>query len=189
MSPDEPQAPTPPQPTDAARLATWFVIKLVILTLLLGFGEAYLMHLSRQGGGGEWLFQLRVLVAWAGAGLAGLFDSSIERDSVTIISTSYQLIVSVECTALFAKALFCAAAIAYPARWRHRMVGFVIGILGVTLLNILRVAGLVLIAEWIPWLFHFAHVILMQWFLISCVAPLWLAWAVWATRRTRKARG
>ncbi len=179
----------PPPANDAARIATMFVIKLVVLTLLLGFGEAYIMQLSQSGEEPDWVFGLRELVAGTAAWLAGGFDARVELDSVTISAGAMHLIVSVECTALFAKALFCAAAIAYPARWRDRIVGFAIGIAGVTILNILRVAGLVLISLWLPRLFHFAHVVLMQWFLISCVAPLWLAWAAWTTKRTRKARG
>ncbi len=179
----------PAPPNDAARVATLFVVKLVVLTLLLGFGEAYLMQQSRQGGEGDWVFGLREFVSRAVAALAHLFDARVQRDSVTIFGTGMQLVVSIECTALFAKALFCAAAIAYPARWRERLVGCVAGVFGVAGLNILRIAGLVLISGWIPSLFRFAHLVLMQWFLISCVAPLWLAWAVWATKRARRSSG
>lgn len=174
---------------DAGRAATWFVIKLVVLTLVLGFGEAILMQKSHDGGEGEWLFRLREFVAWSGATLAGVFDSRVTRESVLISGAGPDLIVSVECTALFATALYCAAAIAYPARWRERWVGFAVGLVGVAILNVLRIAGLTLIAGYIPSFFHFAHLVLMQWFLISCVAPMWLAWAVWATKRGQEARG
>ncbi len=189
MTDDQQTETSGPPPNDAARVATTFVIKLVALTLLLGFGEAYIMQLSQSGREPDWVFGLRELVASAGAWLAGLVHSDVGLDSVTISTGGPHLIVSVECTALFAKALFCAAAIAYPARWRDRFLGFAIGLIGVTILNILRVAGLVLISDWYPSMFHFAHLVLMQWFLISCVAPLWLMWAAWTTKRTQKARG
>jgi exosortase/archaeosortase family protein len=163
------------------------VVKLVVLTLALGLGEAYLMQLSRTGDEPELIFQLREFVARAGAAIAMAFDDDVSRDSVMIRGKQMQLIVSVECTALFAKALFCAAALSYPAKWRYRLAGCVIGLIGVALLNILRVAGLVLISNGSPSLFEFAHTVLMQWFLISCVAPLWLLWAVWATKRSQAA--
>lgn len=187
MNPDS-ATPTPQvDGRDAARTATWFVVKLVVLTLALGFGEAYLMQRSQSGGEPDWLFQYREWVAAAGAWLARLMDARVKLESVTIHGASMDLIVSIECTALFAKALFCAAAIAYPAGWHERMIGFVVGIVGVAILNVLRIAGLILIANWAPSFFNFAHLVLMQWFLISCVAPLWLAWAVWSTRRRQAA--
>lgn len=180
----------PPAQTsgDAGRAATGFVIKLVVMTLALGLGEALLMQQSRTGAEPDWLFQLRETVAAIAVRVALLFDDDVRLESVMIFGRQMQLIVSVECTALFAKALFCAAAIAFPARWTHRIVGCCVGLIGVAALNILRIAGLVLIANRAPGFFEFAHTVLMQWFLISCVAPLWLAWAVWSTRRSRKIR-
>ena len=143
MNPDQAsETPTPTGSGDAARVATWFVVKLVVLTLLLGLGEALLMQQSRKGAEAEWLFLFREAVATCGAWLAGLLDSNVSRDSVAILGNSMQLVVSLECTALFAKALFCAAAIAYPATWRHRLIGCVVGVIGVAVLNVLRIAML-----------------------------------------------
>jgi exosortase/archaeosortase family protein len=192
--PSEPRTPdqqTPQPPTtqqNPGTAATAFVFKLVALTLLLGLAEAYIMQLSRQGREPDFVFHLREAVATLGATLAHVFDSRVQHDSVIITGKSLQLIVSVECTALFAKSLFCAAAIAYPTAWKYRAVGCVIGLLGVFMLNVFRIAGLALISIWFPGFFHFAHLVLMQWFLISCVAPLWLLWAMWATKRPQRQR-
>ena len=70
-----PQNETPPKV--AARTATLFVVKLVSLTLLLGFGEALLMQQSREGNEGDWLFALREFVAGAGAFFKNTFDSTL----------------------------------------------------------------------------------------------------------------
>lgn len=166
---------------DAGRAATGFVLKLVILTLLVGFVESYL----HQIGWGE---SFQVWVAKLGGGLASIVDSDIVRTGREIDTDGPPLIITLECTALFATGLFCAAAIAYPCSWRARLFGLFVGVVGVGIVNILRVAGLVIIAHWVPSILHFAHVVLMQGFLISCVAPLWLAWAVWTTRRARRSR-
>ncbi len=185
--PVQTQSPIPPG-VSPARVATSFVIKLVVLTLALGFGEAYIMHLSQTGHEPDWVYGLREWSAAMGAWLAGLFESEVVLDEVTVTGTGIPLIVSVECTALFAKGLFCAAAIAYPCRLRDTVIGCVVGLVGVAGLNVLRIAGLVLISSWTPKFFHFAHMVLMQWFLISCVAPLWLVWAAWATKRAARVR-
>lgn len=164
---------------DAGRMATMFVIKLVVFTLALGFGEAYLHQIN-------WGGFLQSGVAQVVGRLVSLCDSTITYQDNIIFAKDQMLLVTLECTALFAKGLFCAAAIAYPCTWRARLVGCVVGIVGVAILNVLRISGLVLIAQWVPSFFHFAHLVLMQWFLISCVAPLWLAWAVWTTRRASR---
>jgi exosortase/archaeosortase family protein len=183
--PDTSTAPAPPSPgsdppRDPARAATGFVVKLVILTLLVGFGESYL----HQIGWGE---SFQVFVAKMGAALARIFDSDIVRQGREIDTDGPPLIVTLECTALFATGLFCAAVVAYPCSWRARLFGILIGIFGVGVVNVVRITGLVIIAHWIPEMFHFAHLVLMQGFLISCVAPLWLAWAVLFTRGSRRA--
>ena len=160
-------------------MATMFVIKLVVFTLALGFGEAYLHQIN-------WGGFLQAAVASVAGWLASVFDGGITYQDNVIFATDQTLMVTLECTALFAKGLFCAAAIAYPCTWRARLIGCVVGIVGVGALNVLRISGLVLIAQWVPGFFHFAHLVLMQWFLISCVAPLWLAWAMWTGRRARR---
>lgn len=166
------------RPANPGRVATVFVIKLVVLTLLAGLGEAYL-HRAR------WGQVLQDTVAAVAASLARVFADSVERQGNEITAASHSLVVTLECTALFAQGLFCAAVVAFPATWRVRAAGVVVGVVGVAVLNVLRVAGLILIAIYASGLFYFSHLVLMQWFLISCVAPLWLAWAVWAGRQTK----
>ena len=178
MSPQEQKTTAPVNASDPARLATAFVIKLVVLGMVVGLAEAYL-HMI---GWGEWLQHGVASVSWR---LASLFTPELRLNGVDIIGGEQLLAVTLECTALFPKGLFCVAVIAYPAGWRMRIVGLVMGIVGVAILNVVRIAGLALISLWIPSMFHFAHLVLMQWFLISCVAPLWLAWAVWTTKRPR----
>ncbi len=157
-----------------------FVVKLVVMALLLGFGEAYLAHI-------EWGMGLQTTIATVAGAIAQLFDGSIKRVGHQMLSGDTSLIVSLECTALYATALFCAATIAYPARWVDRGIGLLVGVIGVAMLNVVRLVVLALVAGWSARLFDFAHLVLMQWFLISCIAPMWLAWAIWATKRERAA--
>ena len=182
MNRENPSTPKPPTPPNPGRVATTFVVKLVVLTLLVGFAEGYL----HQAGRGQWLQNMVTTVV---AGLVSLFDSSVHAEDDQILGHGPILLVTLQCTAVFAKGLFCAAVIAYPCPWRARLVGLVVGLVGVAIVNILRIVSLVLIAQWAMGLFHFAHLVLMQGFLISCVAPLWLAWAVWATKRAKRSHG
>lgn len=177
ITPADPPSPSTPDPS---RVATLFVVKLVTMALILGFGEAYLAHIG-------WGLPLQTKIAAIAGAIAQFFDDSIKRVGHQMLSGDTSLIVSLECTALYATALFCSATIAYPARWKDRGVGLIFGVLGVAILNIFRLVVLALVAGWSAKLFNFAHLVLMQWFLISCIAPMWLAWAVWATKRERAA--
>ncbi len=176
----ESETPSSPVEPDPSRVATLFVVKLVAMALVLGFGEAYLTHIG-------WGMPLQTTIAAIAGWIAQIFDDSIKRAGHQMLSGDTSLIVSLECTALYATALFCSATIAYPARWRDRGVGILVGFFGVAILNIFRLVVLALVAGWSARLFNFAHLVLMQWFLISCIAPMWLAWAVWATKRERAA--
>jgi exosortase/archaeosortase family protein len=178
---DAPKPAETPPPDDAGRVATMFVVKLLGFALVLGFGEAYLKSI-------QWGLSFQEAVAAVAVGISRVFDSGIHREGNQITGAHAILIVSLECTAVYAKALFCSAAIAFPARWRERLIGCVIGIVGVAALNIFRLVVLILISRGAPQFFDFAHVVLLQWFLISCIAPLWLMWAVWATRREKASR-
>jgi len=168
-----------PRGSDAGRQATGFVVKLVVLTLLVGLGES---QLHKMG----WGHQFQSTVARVSSRLAGLVSDRVTLDG-NKIKGGLPLQVTIECTALYATGLFLAAVIAFPCPWRARLVGFVVGVVGVAAINIVRIAGLVLISIWNAKWFDFAHIVLMQGFLISCVAPLWLAWAMivpkWFSRR------
>jgi len=167
---------------DPGRAATWFVVKLVVLTLIVGFAESYL----HGAGWGAWLQEF---VARLGVAIVAWFVPEVTRVGHEIKGCGPVLVITLQCTALFATGLFCAAVIAFPCSWRARLIGLVVGVVGVGIVNILRIVGLTLISKWVPELLDFAHLVLMQGFLISCVAPLWLAWAVLISRHARKTRG
>jgi len=154
------------------------VVKLVVLALVVGFVESYLHQIKW----GTWLqdFVARVSMAIVTPIMPGL-----TRDGNEIRGAGPMLMITLQCTALFATGLFCAAVVAFPCTWRSRGIGLVVGVLGVGLVNIVRIVGLIMIARWAPKMLYFAHLVLMQGFLVSCVAPLWLAWAVWISRRER----
>lgn len=194
MTPTDPESsspsrpPTPPpasSPPPPGRMATLFVVKLLVLTLLVGFGEASLHRAVSQRRLAA-IETYQAAIAGAAAYLARPFDLAVRLDGQFIYGGEKVLRVTLECTALFAQGLFMAAVVAFPAPWRARMVGIALGIVGVGILNILRIGGLVLVAEQAPDWFHFCHMVLMQGFLVSCVGPLWLVWAVWTVARSRR---
>ena len=94
--------------------------------------------------------------------------------------------VSIEpgCNGIEACIVLFAAIVAFPERWRHKVVGLVVGFMAVQGLNIVRVISLFYIGQWNTTVFNFAHEYLWQALIMLDVLVVWLLW-VRAGERSR----
>ena len=104
----------------------------------------------------------------------------------TLYVNSIQLVVTIECAAVLATGLFISAVLAFPGGWRIKVVGVILGVVGVAILNVLRIVILATVAQHKPDWFSLTHDVLMQGFLVVMVTPLWLGWLAWAMRPGRR---
>jgi exosortase/archaeosortase family protein len=104
----------------------------------------------------------------------------------TLCVNNIQLVVTTECAAVLATGLFISAVLAFPGGWRIKVVGVILGIVGVAILNVLRIVVLATVAQYRPGWFNITHDVLMQGFLVVMVAPLWLGWLAWVMRTNRR---
>ena len=74
--------------------------------------------------------------------------------------------------------LLAAAVLAFPAGWRQRLIGFLLGFLGIQVLNLIRVVSLVWIGRHRPALFDSSHTVIWQTIVILCGVLLIAAIAV-----------
>src|SRR4029450_5653233 len=86
--------------------------------------------------------------------------------------------VSIEagCNGVEATLVLLAAMLAFPAPWKHKIVGFVIGVLAVQLLNIVRVISLFYLGQWNFEAFEWAHLYVWQGLIMLDVLIVWLSW-------------
>lgn len=94
--------------------------------------------------------------------------------------------VSFGCDALEPIVYFAAAVLAFPARWRRRLVGLVIGVPALFALNILRIVTLYYVATRAPGWFDAAHVDVGQPIFIVLTLGLWFAWVMLLSDIRRK---
>ncbi len=80
------------------------------------------------------------------------------------------------CNGLDVIALFSAAVLAFPTRWRRRLRGFAVGALALLALNVVRVAVLVVVGRHDPGAFEKTHYVYAQVVVVLATAILWLAW-------------
>ena len=95
-----------------------------------------------------------------------------------IASTSNGFAVSIEagCNGVEATIVLLAAILAFPAPWKHKLVGVAAGIVAVQGLNVLRVISLFYLGQWNRDVFEWAHLYVWQALIMLDVLIVWLVW-------------
>jgi exosortase H (IPTLxxWG-CTERM-specific) len=115
-----------------------------------------------------WTNALAAISTW----IVTLFDGNVVAAGKVMRSNTNGFAVSIEagCNGVEATLVLLAAMLAFPAPWRHKAVGLVIGIVAVQLLNVLRVISLFYLGQWNYDVFEWAHLYVWQ-ALIAKVSP------------------
>jgi exosortase H (IPTLxxWG-CTERM-specific) len=118
------------------------------------------------------------LLAKACSSLVTLFDASAMSQGKVLFNPTTGFGVSIEpgCNGVEACIVLIAAMFAFPAPWRHRMLGLVIGFIAVQSLNMVRVISLFYLGQWSQRAFEFFHEYLWQGLIMLDVLVVWLLW-------------
>jgi archaeosortase B (VPXXXP-CTERM-specific) len=105
----------------------------------------------------------------------------------TVQSDVFGINVVTACTGMFLIGLFLMAVVAFPTRWRAKLIGAAIGVGGILLVNIVRLISLYFIGVHWPDILDQAHQLIWQSLLIVVAVALWLLWAGrWAHAQAKK---
>jgi len=80
------------------------------------------------------------------------------------------------CNGLEAVIILFAAIFAFPAPWRHKLVGFVVGFFAIQVLNLVRIISLFYLGQWNYTAFEWFHLYLWQALIILDALVVWLIW-------------
>lgn len=118
------------------------------------------------------------LLARGCAALVTLFDASAASAGKVLWNPASGFGVSIEpgCNGIEATIVLLAAMVAFPAPWRHRLIGLAIGFVAVQGLNVVRVISLFYLGQWHAGAFRFAHEYLWQALIMLDVLVVWLLW-------------
>jgi len=121
-----------------------------------------------------WTSALASISTW----IVTLFDGNVVAAGKVMRSNTNGFAVSIEagCNGVEATLVLLAAMLAFPAPWKHKVVGLVVGILAVQLLNILRVISLFYLGQWNYDVFEWAHLYVWQALIMLDVLVVWLIW-------------
>ena len=147
-----------------------------VLTFLAGMG---LFQLA--------FFQLTDETAWfqtymawntsLAGGMLRLFGVEATNSGTILQAGTAAVRVLRGCDGLQPMAYYSLAVLAFPAPWKHRLLGALAGLLFFPLLNVTRIATLVLLRRDYPDVFEVAHVTVWPTLFIFVALLLWLGWA------------
>ena len=106
------------------------------------------------------------------------FDPNVVAVGKVMRSTVNGFAVSIEagCNGVEATIVLVAAILAFPAPWRHKLMGLFAGIVAVQGLNILRVISLFYLGQWDFKVFEWAHLYVWQALIMLDVLIVWVIW-------------
>lgn len=120
--------------------------------------------------------------------IASFFDANVMSQGKFLIDRSTGSGVSIEagCNGVEACLILIAAMLAYPARWKAKFAGILIGIVAVQIVNVVRVVSLFYLAGWNAEIFRFAHLYMWQALIMLDVLVVWLLWIRQLNRSSAK---
>ncbi len=155
----------------APRLSEATKFGLRFFAILLGVSVfAWLVDLGNR------LFIAQRALALAGSFIAHLTGSHSPLVDSTIQANTFTIEINFECTGVYVVLILFTFLLAYPASWKARLTGALVGAVGLTLVNILRIAFLIRIAELAPNFFDYFHEYVWQGLFLVLVIVYAMSW-------------
>ena len=117
-------------------------------------------------------------VADVSAWLIQLFDDNVVAVSNIIRDKTTGFGVRIErgCNGVEALIILFSAIFAFPAPFKNKLIGFVIGFFAIQLLNMVRIVSLFYLGQWNQVAFEWFHLYLWQALIIMDALVVWLVW-------------
>jgi exosortase H (IPTLxxWG-CTERM-specific) len=106
--------------------------------------------------------------------------TSVQVNGNAIISSHFyagSMLIVANCTALIPIVIFISAVLAFPSTAKQKLIGIVLGIVGLFALNLVRTVSLFFIgSSFSQSVFEIAHMLVWQSLMIILAVVLWLVW-------------
>lgn len=160
------------QAASAPKRPIWRFIALFALWVVVFYAATALPWFSRT------IFPAYLeLNARVSGAVLNLLGEGVTVNGPNIIAATHMLSILRGCDAIEPTALLVAGVLAFPATWRRRLAGVVIGVLTLAALNLVRIITLYYIGLHAPKLFEVFHVDVWQIAFIFAAMLLWMVWA------------
>jgi exosortase H (IPTLxxWG-CTERM-specific) len=116
-------------------------------------------------------------VAVASGATLRLLGEEITRDGTVLRTPRFAVNIRNGCNGVEAMVILLAAIVAFPAPWRARLFGLVLGAVGIQAINLVRVVALFLTGAYLPRFFDASHTVVWQSLVILSAVVIWIFWA------------
>lgn len=116
-------------------------------------------------------------VAAASAVALDLLGQDIEKSGTILRSPRFAVNIRNGCNGLETMVIFLAAVLAFPAPWKARLLGLLIGSVAIQAVNLVRVVALFFTGAYFPDFFDSSHTVVWQTIVIAFGVFLWIFWA------------
>lgn len=110
-------------------------------------------------------------------------DATFDGFNIQLKSSTFQIIP--ECTGILAAMIYCSCILAYPAKWKEKAVGVVIGFPSILAMNLVRMVFLVYIGNSHPNIFEYVHSYLWQGTFIIFILLIWFLWIEFVVKQVK----
>ena len=117
--------------------------------------------------------------------LAGTFGIRVQVAGSQVLSDTIAFSIVSECTSLAPFAIFAAAVIAYPSTLYRMIIGIILGFLGLSIINLVRITSLIYIGTTFPNALDIAHLLVWQSLMVIVSVMFWI---IWLPRNDKHAR-
>jgi len=151
--------------------------EVVFLVLFLGLLGAGFALLSYNPVNDHLVEPFTAMVARVSGGMLRLLGQPVAMEGTVIRGPSFAVNIRNGCNGLETLIIFASAVLAFPAPWRSRLIGLVLGSLAIQAINLVRVVALYLTGAYAPSWFDNSHTVVWQTIVILCGVLLWVFWA------------
>jgi exosortase H (IPTLxxWG-CTERM-specific) len=125
-------------------------------------------------------------IAHVSAWIMQLFDKNVVANGNDILdgSTGGGIQIVAGCNGVEAVLILVSAVLAFPAPWKHKLIGVALGFIAIQTLNLVRIISLYYLHIWSPVWFDWFHLYLWQALIILDALVFWLIWLRYLPRRT-----
>jgi exosortase H (IPTLxxWG-CTERM-specific) len=106
-----------------------------------------------------------------------LFTQDISIADTILSFKGFDVIIVEECTGIYEAFIYGAAVLAFPTSWKKKGIGLGVGVPVLYIVNIARIAVLLIVGHYQPHLFEFMHLYFWQVTLVAMILSVWLVWA------------
>jgi len=116
-------------------------------------------------------------VARAGGFLLDLCGQHVQMSGTVIRNARFAVNIENGCNGVETMLIFFSAVLAFPATWKARGIGLLLGLVAIQVINLVRVVALFLTGVYLPRFFANSHTVVWQTIVILCGVLLWILWA------------